>query len=130
MGWPALEAIMALSSHSARALSDAQIRDFVTDGFVRIDGAFPAVLAEAARTILWRDIGCDPVNPATWTRPVARLGMYSDPPFSRRPTRQHCCKPTTSLPAKAAGCRRGPWEHSRSASPRTKAPAMTAGMST
>ena len=72
---------MALSSHAARALSDAHIQDFITNGFVRIDGAFPAALAEAARTILWRDIGCDPDNPATWTQPVVRLGMYSDPPF-------------------------------------------------
>jgi hypothetical protein len=72
---------MSPSSHAARALSDAQIHDFITNGFVRIDGAFPAALAEAARTILWRDIGFDPDNPATWMRPVVRLGMYSDPPF-------------------------------------------------
>lgn len=64
-----------------RTLSDAQISQFIRDGFVRIDNAFPCRLADEARTILWRDLGCDPDNPATWTRPVVRLGMYSQQPF-------------------------------------------------
>jgi hypothetical protein len=64
-----------------RALSDAQIDAFIHDGFVRIDHAFPRELADAARAILWRDTGCDPDDPATWTRPVIRLGMYADAPF-------------------------------------------------
>jgi hypothetical protein len=68
-----------------RSLSETQIHDFITDGFVRIDGAFDRSLAEAARAILWRDMardmGLDPDDPATWTKPVVRLGMYSDPPF-------------------------------------------------
>ena len=54
---------------------------FLRDGFVRIDGAFSRELASAARAILWRDLNLDPVEPAGWTRPVVRLGMYSDPPF-------------------------------------------------
>ena len=33
--------------YSAYPLSDAQVASFVTDGFVRIDNAFPAQLAEA-----------------------------------------------------------------------------------
>lgn len=57
------------------------IAEFLRDGFVRVDGAFPAALAHQAREILWRDLGCDPDDPATWTRPVVRLGMYSEPPF-------------------------------------------------
>jgi hypothetical protein len=56
---------------------------FLRDGFVRIDQAFPREYAEAAREILWRDTGCDPDDPATWTRPVVRLGMYTDEPFIR-----------------------------------------------
>ena len=43
--------------------------------------AFPREIADAARAILWRDTGCDPADPATWTRPVIRLGMYAQPPF-------------------------------------------------
>src|SRR5690606_2079122 len=38
-------------------------------------------LADEARAILWRDAGCEPDNPATWARPVVRLGMYADRPF-------------------------------------------------
>jgi hypothetical protein len=64
-----------------RALDSAATRRFIADGFVRIDDAFPAALAAAARAILWRDTGADPDSPATWTRPVVRLGMYTAPPF-------------------------------------------------
>jgi hypothetical protein len=62
-------------------LSDAQVDSFITDGFVRIDGAFPAELAAECRDQLWRDTGLDPARPETWTRPVIRLGMYAQPPF-------------------------------------------------
>jgi len=63
-------------------LSSAQIAQFVQDGFVRIDAAFPRTLADAGRAILWRDTGCDPDDPATWTRPVIRLGHYAQAPFA------------------------------------------------
>jgi hypothetical protein len=66
---------------SMRALSDDQIQQFIQDGFIRIDQAFPRELADEARTILWRDTGCDPHNPATWTKPVIRLSGYKDTPF-------------------------------------------------
>ena len=73
---------MTDSGHEpARALSDAQIEQFIRDGFVRIDGAFPRDLADECRAILWRDTGCEPDDPATWTRPVIRLSGYKDPPF-------------------------------------------------
>ena len=71
------------TSKPARALSDAQIEQFIQDGFVRIDHAFPRELAEQGRAILWRDLPCDPQEPATWTRPVIRLGYYSDEPFRK-----------------------------------------------
>jgi Phytanoyl-CoA dioxygenase (PhyH) len=48
---------------------------------LRIDRAFTPETAEAARRILWRDTGCDPDDPGTWTEPVIRLGDYRDPPF-------------------------------------------------
>lgn len=64
-----------------RALSDAQIEQFVRDGFVKIENAFPRELANEARAILWRDTGCDPDDPKTWTRPVVRLGLYGQEPF-------------------------------------------------
>lgn len=65
----------------SRALTPAQIDQFVADGFIRIDDAFPAALADQARAVLWRDLRLDPDDPATWTRPVVRLGMYAQPPF-------------------------------------------------
>ena len=46
-----------------RALSDAQVQQFIEDGFIRIDRAFPRELADAGRAILWRDTGCDPDDP-------------------------------------------------------------------
>jgi hypothetical protein len=67
--------------NSTHPLSDAQIDSFITDGFVRIDNAFSPETAEECRAILWRDTGVDPADPSTWTRPVIRLGMYSQPPF-------------------------------------------------
>ena len=64
-----------------RALGDAQIEQFVRDGFVRLDNAFPRRLADEGRAILWRDTGCDPNDRKTWTRPVVRLGYYGQEPF-------------------------------------------------
>lgn len=57
------------------------VEAFQRDGFLRIDGAFPRELAAAGREILWKDTGCDPHDPATWMRPVVRLGMYGQAPF-------------------------------------------------
>jgi hypothetical protein len=65
----------------SRVLSDAQIQQFIDDGFVRIDEAFPRHLADEARAILWRDLPCDPDDPASWTHPVIRLGWYGHAPF-------------------------------------------------
>ncbi len=61
------------------ALTEAQVQQFISDGFVKIEHAFPRELAEAARAIFWKDLGahgCVPDDPATWTQPVIRLGMY------------------------------------------------------
>lgn len=63
------------------ALESADIEQFITDGFLRIDGAFDRTLADEARAILWRATGCSPDDPATWTQPVIRLGMFTDAPF-------------------------------------------------
>lgn len=62
-------------------LSAGQIRDFIDTGFVRLDGAFPAGLAAQIRARLWRDLGGTPDDPASWTRPVIRLGAYHETPF-------------------------------------------------
>jgi hypothetical protein len=74
---------MTSNPRDVRALSDAQLQQFVQDGFVRINRAFPRQLAEQGRAILWRDTGCDPDNAKTWTRPVVRLGYYGQEPFRK-----------------------------------------------
>lgn len=71
-----------MPSPTNRVLTGAQIDQFIADGFVRLDNAFPAETATEARAILWRDTGCDPDDPSTWTKPVVRLGQYSEPPFA------------------------------------------------
>jgi hypothetical protein len=62
-------------------LTPAQIEQFITDGFVRIEHAFPRAQADAARAILWKATGVDPDDPTTWTQPVIRLGMFTQAPF-------------------------------------------------
>lgn len=72
---------MPQDKETTRVLDDAQIEQFILDGFVRIDRAFSQETARRAREILWRDTGLDPDEPATWKTPVIRLGMYQDAPF-------------------------------------------------
>jgi hypothetical protein len=69
-----------MPEHS-NALTAAQIDAFVADGFVRIDNAFSEATAAACRAILWKAAGVNPDDPKTWTRPVIRLGGFSDEPF-------------------------------------------------
>lgn len=57
------------------------IEQFVLDGFVRVDDAFPRDLAAACRRILWLASGCSEDAPSTWTRPVVRVGEIPNPLF-------------------------------------------------
>ncbi|OHU05771.1 MULTISPECIES: mitomycin antibiotics/polyketide fumonisin biosynthesis protein [Mycobacterium] len=43
---------------------------FKRDGFVKIEQAVPPEIADAARDLLWRQIGLSPQDPASWTKPV------------------------------------------------------------
>lgn len=62
-------------------LSPAQVQRFIEQGFIRIDNAFPRELADEGRAIMWRDLPFDPIDKATWTRPIVRLPGYAGPPF-------------------------------------------------
>lgn len=64
-----------------RGLEPAQIAQFIDDGFVRLDHAFPREQADAARAMLWQATGCSPEDRTTWTQPVIRLGMFTQTPF-------------------------------------------------
>ena len=66
---------------TSAVLSDPQIEQFIDQGFVRIDNAFPKRLATQARARMWRDIDADPEVPASWTEPVIRLWVYWQKPF-------------------------------------------------
>jgi hypothetical protein len=70
-----------LHSSAVRALTDQQVDGFMRNGFVHVEGAFPRELADAGRELLWKATGCDPDDAATWTRPVIRLGNFTQEPF-------------------------------------------------
>ena len=65
------------------SLNNEQIQQFIEEGFVRLDQAFPRDLADEGRAILWRHTGCDPDDPTTWTKPVVWLGDHDEEPFRR-----------------------------------------------
>jgi hypothetical protein len=62
-------------------LADEQVTQFIEDGFVKVEQAFTEETAAACRAILWRETGCDPDDPATWTKPVIRIRRHSEEPF-------------------------------------------------
>jgi len=74
---------MSFDESKRCGLSNAQLGQFVQEGFVKLEGAFSAETAEQARAILWRDSGCDPEDSATWTKPVVWLGDHAEEPFRK-----------------------------------------------
>lgn len=67
--------------NSVRPLAHADVQQFIHQGYVKLTDAFPRALAEQMCAVLWRALGCDPDHPATWTRPVVRIGDIAAPPF-------------------------------------------------
>jgi hypothetical protein len=59
----------------------AMVESFLRDGFVKIEGAFPTATAQQCAALLWQETGCDPGDPATWTKPVHWVGAMAQPPF-------------------------------------------------
>ena len=64
-------------------LSSQQVEQFITDGYICLDRAFPKEWADQGREILWRDMGHSQFDSKTWARPVVWLNGYHDPPFIR-----------------------------------------------
>jgi hypothetical protein len=62
-------------------MNNSDIQRFISDGFLKIEHAFPRELAETGRELLWRETKCNPHDPASWMRPVIRLGDYGQEPF-------------------------------------------------
>ncbi|MFG1806901.1 phytanoyl-CoA dioxygenase family protein [Streptomyces sp. NPDC049040] len=59
----------------------ALVEAFLRDGFVRLEGAFTTATARDCAALLWQETGCDPQDPATWTRPVHWVGGMAQQPF-------------------------------------------------
>ena len=51
------------------------------DGFIKIEGAVPAAVAERCAELLWAEIDAEPDTPATWTKPVYWVGGMAQEPF-------------------------------------------------
>ncbi len=64
-----------------QVLTELEIKQFIENGFVKLEDAFPREVADQARNILWRETGCDPHDPSTWVHPLIRLAGYGDEPF-------------------------------------------------
>jgi hypothetical protein len=64
-------------------LNHIQIEEFINIGYIKIEDAFPVKIAGECRNILWKDCGCNFDDPATWIKPVIRLGDYSQEPFRK-----------------------------------------------
>jgi hypothetical protein len=60
-----------------------QVDQFIADGYVKLEQAFPSDLAEEVCGILWKDMDCSPDNPTSWRNSVIRLDDYSDEPFRK-----------------------------------------------
>jgi len=70
-----------MPEHHSVGLSDAQVSSFIEHGYVRVDDAFSAALAEECRAALWWAMGLSPDAPEAWTEPVIRIGSMASPPF-------------------------------------------------
>lgn len=67
--------------HDVR-MDDNLVERFLEDGFVKIEGAFPPRVAEHCARLLWRETGCDPDDPSTWTKPVHWVSDMAQGPFA------------------------------------------------
>lgn len=65
----------------AYILGKDEIERFIINGFIRIDEVFSSELAKDVVDILWNDIPFERSDPNSWTEPVVRSGMYTQPPF-------------------------------------------------
>lgn len=52
------------------AFTDADADRFVTEGFLKVEEAFPRATGDRIRESLWRQIGLSPDRPEDWTQPV------------------------------------------------------------
>ncbi|MBB3036383.1 phytanoyl-CoA dioxygenase family protein [Hoyosella altamirensis] len=92
---------------TTHGLSDEQIEQFITEGYVRVDHAFPRRLATQGRARMWRDINAEPRDPSTWTEPVVRLWVYWQKPFREAANTPILHRAFDQLAGKGRWARRG-----------------------
>ncbi|EST35122.1 phytanoyl-CoA dioxygenase family protein [Streptomyces roseochromogenus] len=63
-------------------MDDERVQRFLTDGFVKIEGAFPSRVAADCARLLWRETGYEPDDPDTWKEPVVRVNGMAQGPFA------------------------------------------------
>ncbi|MGW2425120.1 phytanoyl-CoA dioxygenase family protein [Streptomyces sp. NPDC001709] len=63
-------------------VNDDLVTCFLTEGFVKIEGAFPPRVAADCARLLWRETGYDPDDPGTWQEPVVRVNGMAQGPFA------------------------------------------------
>ncbi|SDM10894.1 phytanoyl-CoA dioxygenase family protein [Nonomuraea jiangxiensis] len=51
-------------------MSVVDVDRFVADGFVKLEAAVPREVGDAARALVWQQIGLSPDDPAGWRQPV------------------------------------------------------------
>jgi hypothetical protein len=64
-----------------KTLSEAQVKQFMEVGWVKVEEAYPRKQALAAAEILWEKLeecGVLKHEPATWTQPMVRLNEVYD----------------------------------------------------
>jgi hypothetical protein len=64
-------------------LSSEQVNEFIRNGFVRLEAAFPRDAADDCVQLLWSRIGCAADSPDSWDRPVIRQPSWDAEPFKQ-----------------------------------------------
>jgi hypothetical protein len=59
------------------------VERFMADGFLKIEQAVPADVADACADLLWAEIEADPGDRSTWRQPVYWVGDMAQEPFAR-----------------------------------------------
>jgi hypothetical protein len=63
-------------------MSVVDVDRFVSEGFVKLEAAAPPEVGDAARALVWRQIGLSPDDPSGWTQPVVwAADMTGQGPF-------------------------------------------------
>lgn len=72
-----------MSHSSYTPFSDAEIEQFIHDGYVILRNGFSSDLAAACRDHVWAQSGVDRNDPSTWAEPIIHLqDTFRDGPFA------------------------------------------------